>query len=208
MAYEWVGVVATAAVGLAGIAATWMLARANRVDQVRLLRLQHEEERKAALLDTKRKAYGELSANLSALILYAKVPGYDGADIQSLVSDLMRSLGEVEVLGSPSIIQLAPQVTEEVIRFLGLAVVSKEAMLNNKDRLAQWSNSVSARLFFMRRLMANDLGISTQHSMEEIEDEVDTLKLAEELLYLKKHEHEYSADPGVPKPNGDTDGTT
>jgi len=194
MSYEWVGVVATAAVGLAGITATWLLARANRADQIILLRMQHEEARKAALRETKRRAYGELSANLSALALYAAMHSqHDEERTTSIVQELMRSLGTVEVLGSPLVIQMAPQVTAKAMELLA------GALAGNIEHPSEWDSGIKNQLFMLRRLMANDLGISTDPSLDEVKGDIDTLKAAEALLYINRHQSDHS---------GETDGTT
>jgi hypothetical protein len=194
MSYEWVGVVATATVGLAGIAATLLLARANRADQVRLLRLQHEEERKAALLDTKRKSYGELSANINVVMLCVVHAEADLQEIQSCVHALMRSIGEVELLASEPVRQVLQQVAARILKILGEAIIGE----NQSEMYA----SIQHQHFILRRLMANDLGISSWSSIDEQKDVINTLRYTETVSALR----ERMTGSSVPKPDGETGG--
>ena len=175
MSYEWVGVVATAAVGITGIASTWLLARANRLDQERLLRMQHEEGRKTVLLDARREAYKALSRDLQDLLTVVTAPEhFDEREFHQLMesaNSLSRSLADVDLLGNEVISQLAH----------GIGIISTEyartGIRGNRERVMH--KDLVALISLMRLVMAKDLGVETRRSMSK--DEIEkTLKKMEE----------------------------
>jgi predicted LPLAT superfamily acyltransferase len=65
MSSEWVAPTATAIVGLAGIAATWLTARSGRRDQQTLFEKQHQEAKEAALREAHRHSFAALSGTIT-----------------------------------------------------------------------------------------------------------------------------------------------
>jgi hypothetical protein len=67
MAWEWVGPVGTAVVGIAGITGTWYAAEGQRSSQTALAAQSHQEQRWHRLREERLRLYGELLGELAAI---------------------------------------------------------------------------------------------------------------------------------------------
>lgn len=173
MSWDWVAPTATAAVGIAGIAATWLTARASRIDQRNMILVQYKQAEEAALRETRRKAYATFSASLYEMITVASFaldPDFGKAE-ESLHS-VTRSLAEVEILGSDAVRQSARQAAVKVIKYQAIALQNEDGSGIPDTELQVDSNEA---LYLLERLMASDLGISVTASMEEIKKNMETL---------------------------------
>jgi hypothetical protein len=75
MAWEWVGPVATAAVGIAGIGATWLTARDQRGQQLDLLQREHAQQRRLRADEDRRRIYAEVLGGLTEALHKAHARG-------------------------------------------------------------------------------------------------------------------------------------
>jgi len=192
MTLEWIAPTATAAVGLAGIAATWLTARASRIDQRNMVLTQYEQTKDAALRETRRKAYATLLANLYSVshsAAFVNVPGYNPDKDIALVYDLSRSLAEVKIIGSDPVRQLADQVAARAIGYKG-SVLANE---NEDDAQQKMRDSLRTTLYILERLMASDLGIPVSDAIEEWERPIQTNKDTFDMMKVKR-EYRESAD--------------
>jgi hypothetical protein len=182
MAWEWVSPIATATVGLGGIAATWLTARAARIDQTKLLRAQLEESRAAALRDARRESFAALSANISDLITYASFANEtsDPTESKPAVHELARALAEVQILGSEAIRQIASQVVVLVLSYL-----AERLKGGKKADAVGLVAKIHDSLYILQRIMATDLGLALGSSAEEIARTVATLEHAADDIKYK-----------------------
>jgi hypothetical protein len=160
MSLEWVGTVCTAAVGLAGIAATWLTARANRIDQRNLLLAQQRHAAEMALKETRRKTYGQFLSNVyrmtdaSIAAIHTEEP--DLVEARDIASDIYQTLAEVRIIGSKEVRALASQVSAGVLRHHA-AVLEENASNESVDE--EIENNLRKKQSQLERLMATDLGI-------------------------------------------------
>ena len=202
MSWDWVAPTATAAVGIAGIAATWLTARASRIDQRNMILVQYKQAEEAALRETRRKAYATFSASLYEMITVASFaldPDFGKAE-ESLHS-VTRSLAEVEILGSDAVRQSARQAAVKVIKYQAIALQNEDGSGIPDTELQVDSNEA---LYLLERLMASDLGISVTASMEEIKKNMETLKQAAEVMGHRRRQRKAMPDSAGQRANHKT----
>jgi hypothetical protein len=163
MSSEWVASTATAIVGLAGIAATWLTARSSRHDQQTMLERQHQETREAELREARRSSFTALSGTITNVIWSAEFPTQEVDQIDELRRELSRSLAEVQILGGEAVRQLAGRASAASLRFLANSMEGCE-----RDRKDELSLQARSYLNLLQRIMAGDLGIPPGSSVEEI----------------------------------------
>ncbi len=189
MSWEWVASSATAAVGLAGIAATWLTARASRIDQRNMVLVQYEQATEATLRETRRKAYAALLADIYSLfhsVAYMHMPDFDiDADI-ALARNLSRSLAEVKILGSDVVRQLAGQAGARVLDFRAVELAKGPGGVV----AAEPPEVVDELIYLLERVMASDLGIPVNARMEEAERNLKTLREATTIMGFRRSERE------------------
>jgi hypothetical protein len=163
MSWEWVGPVATAAVGLAGIAATWFSARLSRGDQRQMILVQQQHATEMALQEMRRNAYATFISNVySMTAVSADTNDQAAADrVLAAAHDLARSLAEVRILGSDAIGELAGQVTDDTLRF---RVKHLEAIQKGTAVDEEAGKAMGDRRSRLEHLMAVDLGIKDKTS--------------------------------------------
>jgi len=189
MTWEWVAPTATAAVGLAGIAATWLTARAGRIDQQNMVRTQYEQAGEAALRETRRNAYGALLADLygtlqsaafSDSVDYGNDVNVDADRVHAL--NLSRSLAEVKIVGTDMVRQLADTVTSRILIFKAQAIEG-----GVKSVSPDTSDALNEYLYLLERLMANDLGIPVSTKLEESDSVINVMYEASTILEHKRY---------------------
>jgi hypothetical protein len=188
MTWEWVAPTATAAVGLAGIAATWLTARASRIDQRNMVLIQYEQAAEATLRETRRKAYATLLADLHSVFhsaAFTSVPGY--SEDVSLEHDLSRSLAEARILGSDAVRQLAEQIVPKVLRYKAERIKARDESITYYE-YQETRTGINGLLYVLERLMASDLGIPVTGTMEEWKKQVGTLKDAYDVLEDRRNQ--------------------
>ena len=193
MTWEWVAPTATAVVGLAGIAATWLTARASRIDQRNIILSQYEQTGKATLQGMRREAYARLLADLYSVFhsaAFVHIPNED-RDL-SLTHDLSRSLAEAKILGTDAIRQLADQVVPNVLQYKGTALAKVSCQ---GDVFKKMRSRINTDLYVLERLMAKDLGIPVSDPMEEWENTIETIKNAYAILEVKRNEKQRTRGP-------------
>ena len=180
MSWEWIGPVATAIVGLAGIAGTWLTGQAARHDQRDLLRMQYDEARESFVRETRRRVFTEFTANLHDLLFKTSLPSkmVNNEQFTSSLQGLMRSYSEVQLLGHDIVRQHAHHILTTVSE-LSLA------RLRNEDQ-EKLETKLQALNFTLERLMAADLGIPVNRSSDESKKDFDTI--IESMIYMKRME--------------------
>ena len=189
MSWEWVASTATAAVGLAGIAATWLTARASRIDQRNMVLVQYEKTAEATLRDTRRKAYATLLADIYSLfqsVPFMHMPNFSENTDITLVDNLSRSLAEVRILGSDVVRQLAGQAAAHVLEFRAAAHKNADGSVVTTEIL----EAVNDSLYLLERMMAGDLGIPVNATMEEAERNIKTLEEATTIMAFRHGERQ------------------
>ncbi len=166
MTWEWLA--PTTAVGMAGIAATWLTARASRIDQRNMVLVQYEQAEKATLREKRREAYARLIADLYSMFHSAAFPHIpDRSEDLSLVHDLSRSRAEARILGRDAVRQLAEQLVPQVLRYTA-SVLEKE---REDDDCRKMRKGLNGQLYVLERLMASDLGIPVTDPPRRVEKE-------------------------------------
>lgn len=179
MSWEWVAPVATAAVGIAGIAATWLSARLGRADQHSLIIVQQQHAVDMALREMRRKAYVEFISNVYGITSMTAAARNETEGLRGLdaVHDLTRALAEVRILGSDAVRELAPKVAKDTLSFQALLFESKPTGAMDKAAGKEFGDR-RARL---EMLMAADLGIMAQLSPGNITQSLTTIPDSSEV---------------------------
>jgi hypothetical protein len=191
MSWEWIGPVATAIVGLAGIAGTWLTGRAARHDQRDLFRMQYDEARESFVRETRRRAFIEFTANLHGLLLYCSTPLKMVSDevFTSSQHELIRSYSEVKLLGHDLVRQHAQHAISAVTD-LSLAKLANE----DQEKLTKLQTKLQNIIFMLERLMAADLGIPVNRSGDERNKDIDTI--IESIIYMERMKAELNDPSG------------
>jgi hypothetical protein len=174
MSWEWVGPITTAVVGLAGITGTWLTGRAARIEQRELLQLQHKEGQASALRSDQGKVYAELCANMYDLVNLLLFPDLDDEKMVFTTNALSRSLAKVQLFGSRTVSQLAERAVAESLRCAASALREE---VNKTTPIGE----IRGHIRVLQNVMASNLGISLEHSPEEIAHEVRNVKNAVRL---------------------------
>ena len=196
MSWEWIGPVATAIVGLAGIAGTWLTGRAARHDQRDLFKMQYDEARESFVRETRRQVFTEFTANLHRLLLNFSMPSKMVSDeaIISSLHDLMRSYSGVKLLGHDLLRQHA-QHSIAAVTELSLAKLANE---EDQEKLTKLEAKLQTITFMLERLMAADLGIPVNRSGDEMTKDIDTV--IEPMKYMERMKAEVN-DPSGDAPD-------
>ena len=175
MSLEWVAPTATAAVGLAGIAATWLTARASRIDQRNAALIQQKQITEEVLKDKRREAYATYLGNLYRVIdvtFWKHVADFD-QNVTSAINEMHHSLAIVNLLGSDWVRQLSEQVASNVI---GLVQEGSKEAGEAGEAHADSTEIVKTMLYMLERLMASDLGIPATAPSEEVIKHAETIR--------------------------------
>jgi hypothetical protein len=184
MSWEWVASLSTAVVGLAGIAATWLTARASRVDQRNMILVQHEQATTAALKETRRNAYAAFVTSLYNVISIGLFMGDSNiTEAIKVGGELHRSLAEVGIVGSDAIIELAEHAVTEALEYLAAVFQEEKEASGVEEKKA----AIDATIFILERLMADDLGIRTHPALEQALRNLGTLESGSQVIdYLRQ----------------------
>jgi hypothetical protein len=194
MSWEWVSSLSTAVVGLAGIAATWLIARASRVDQRNMILVQHEQARTAALRETRLEAYAKFVTSLYNVISVGLFMGDSNiTEAIKVAGELRRSLAEVGIVGNDAIIQLSVAATTEALEYLA-AVFQEE---NEESRVQEKKSAIDGTIFILERLMADDLGIRTHPALKQALRDLGTVESGSKVIeYLRQRRQGTRAEQG------------
>lgn len=173
MTEQWIASVATAAVGLAGIAATWITGRSARLDQQTALQSQQRENRITTLRAERLSAYSRLTGYIaelhyithqSSLISRRREEKADEDDLDPwvewadskaspLMQQVFRSFSEVQIIASPEVAALANKAVTDAIRFLAYSGDNNDRKGNAKTTITK----ARASLVLLQKAMASDL---------------------------------------------------
>lgn len=183
MSLEWVAPTATAFVGLAGIAATWLTSRAGRADQREMVRIQHEHASETAIRDMRRDVYAAFAASAyEAIHVMMLESGFDTDEFVVASQKITLRLAEVRIVGSDLVRQAADNVASAILRLQGGCLEKGKG----DPEVKELNDTVNDLLYILERLMASDLGIDPYVSVEESNRNVSTLKYAMDMIQYKK----------------------
>ncbi len=104
----------------------------------------------------------------------------------TLVDNLSCSLAKVRILGSDVVRQLAGRAAAHVLEFRA-AMLEKE---RSSVDTAEIPEVVNESLFLLERMMASDLGISVNATMEEAERDIKTLTEATTIMAFRRSQRQ------------------
>jgi hypothetical protein len=200
MSSQWVAPTATAIVGLAGIAATWLTARSGRRDQQALFERQYQEDREAALRDARRNAFVALTGTITSIIWYGTGQTPKIRESFRLQRELSRSLAEVQLMGGEAVRQLAARTSAAALRFLAGAM--EEC---SEERKGELRVEAQGGLSLLQRTMASDLGIPPGSSVEEIKRSLEAVRcvyqMARHADRKNRYKHNRTGDKKLANPD-------
>jgi hypothetical protein len=199
MTLEWIAPTATAVVGLAGIAATWLTARASRIDQRNMMLAQHSRESEGALRETRRNAYSAFLADLYRVFYSTSFVGFSAYTYEKdadVINDLFRSMAILHIIGSDVVRQLADQIIPQIFFWRGERIDNPGL---EETAYKKTTESIKDSLYILERLMANDLGIPL-NAPPEIEEAVKHVKTLEDVNQILAHQQNQNTSQTAHRP--------